>query len=81
MVSRSKSWSSIFILRADVEVLRSFVRRDGEFVAILPLTLPATEFGTSVNMWGSYGQGSNVLFFWTDGVYAGWAKKVGGTDL
>jgi len=34
-----------------------------EFVANLLLSLPAKEFGKSVNSWGSYGQEFSVLFF------------------
>jgi len=35
-----------------------------EFVANLPLSLPAKEFRKSVNIWESYGQEFSVLFFW-----------------
>ena len=40
-----------------------------EFVANLPLSLPAKEFWKSVNTCGSYGQKFSVLFFWLT-VYA-----------
>ena len=33
------------------------------FVANLPLSLTLKEFWKSVNIWGSYGQEFNVLFF------------------
>jgi len=33
------------------------------FVANLPVSLSAKEFRESVNIWGSYGQEFNVLFF------------------
>jgi len=42
-----------------------------EFVANLPVSLSLKEFRKSVNIWGSYGQEFNVLFFETECRYIG----------
>ena len=41
-----------------------------EFVANLPVSLPVKEFWKSVNIWGSYRQEFDVLFFLRHSVYA-----------
>jgi len=33
------------------------------------MSLPVKEFWKSVNIWGSYGQESGVLFFWDSVIY------------
>jgi len=69
-ISDCRQFSDIYISQGSVAI---YIRCGGiieyDVAAHLQVILPVKEFRKSVNIWGSYGQEFNVLFFWTHSVY------------